>query len=131
MLGYIIFLRFTKSDVSAFKKLRLFGTIALRNEGEQMTLQDDLLTKEAVLIDVRSPQEFSEKHAILATNIPIDQIEAGQLDLPKDKTIYLHCQLGPRADRAEQALKAQGYESVHNLKTLEAVEQLGLQFRLR
>lgn len=91
-----------------------------------MTLQEELLTKEAVLVDVRSPQEFSEKHAVLATNIPIDQIETGQIDLPKDKTIYLHCQLGPRADRAEQALKAQGYESVHNLRTLEEVARLGV-----
>lgn len=91
-----------------------------------MTLKDDLQNQHAVLIDVRNPQEYAQKHAVLAQNIPIDQIEAGEIALPKDKAIYLHCQLGPRADRAEKALKAQGYKRVHNLRTLEAVAQLGL-----
>lgn len=91
-----------------------------------MTVKDDIVKGNALLIDVRGRDEFAEKHIKGAQNLPVDQIEAGQLDLPKDQKIYLHCKLGPRADRSEAALKASGYTDVHNLKTLEAVEALGL-----
>ncbi|MDY4762304.1 rhodanese-like domain-containing protein [Streptococcus thoraltensis] len=92
-----------------------------------MTVKDDIVNGQAVLIDVRSSEEFSEKHIKGARNIPVELIEKGQLDLTKNQKIYLHCQLGSRADRAQEALKAAGYTDVHNLKTLEAVESLGLE----
>ncbi|MEQ9763910.1 rhodanese-like domain-containing protein [Streptococcus sp. ZJ151] len=92
-----------------------------------MTLKDAIVNGQALLIDVRRSEEFKEKHIKGALNIPIDQIEAGQLDLDKSQKIYLHCMLGPRADRAEAALKEAGYTDVHNLRTLAAVEKLGLE----
>ncbi|MFU2205547.1 rhodanese-like domain-containing protein [Streptococcus pluranimalium] len=91
-----------------------------------MTVKDDIVQGNALLIDVRGADEFAEKHIKGALNLPVDQVEAGKLDLPKDQKIYLYCKLGPRADHAEDALKAAGFTDVHNLKTLDAVEALGL-----
>lgn len=91
-----------------------------------MNPKNKIESGEALLIDVRSPKEFSQEHFKSAQNIPIEDIEAGEVALPKDKPIFLHCKLGPRAERALKALKAQGYEDVYSLGSYEKAQELGL-----
>ena len=68
-------------------------------------------------IDVRTPEEFSQKHVPEAVNIPYDQIGANisALGLGKDQEIYVYCHSGRRAGLAKKTLDALGYTHVVNV----------------
>lgn len=71
----------------------------------------------AVLIDVRSPAEFSTGHLKGAINIPLQQIDALTSNYVKDKeqVLLLHCQSGMRSGVARNRLSALGYTRAYNL----------------
>jgi len=68
-------------------------------------------------IDVRTPEEFAQKHVSEAVNIPYDQIGSAisELGLDKNQTIYLYCHSGRRAGIAKETLDALGYTRVVNI----------------
>ncbi len=61
------------------------------------------------LLDVRTPVEFAELHALSARNIPLDELTPEKLALPKDQPVYLLCRSGQRATKAAQKFAAAGY----------------------
>lgn len=68
----------------------------------------------AVLVDVRSEREWKAGHLAKAIWIPVDLIARGTADLsplPKDRPVYLHCAVGPRARYAARVLKEKGYDA--------------------
>ncbi len=71
----------------------------------------------AVLVDVRSPAEFSTSHVKGAINIPLQQIDAliGEYVKDNDQVVLLHCQSGRRSGIAGRRLSALGYKRVFNL----------------
>lgn len=73
--------------------------------------------EEIVLIDVRTPAEYAEKHIPASTLIPVDQIEK---EVPskisnKDTQIIVYCRSGSRSVAAAKALVNMGYTNVYNL----------------
>lgn len=68
-----------------------------------------------ILLDVRTPSEFSARRALGARNIPLDTIPdaiaAGEL--PKDSTICVLCEKGGRAAIAAGHLLKAGHRAVH------------------
>jgi phage shock protein E len=66
----------------------------------------------AIILDVRTPEEFSAGHIEEAINIPIDQLEE-QLDILKQqhKTFIIVCKSGARSSKAATMLKKAGIES--------------------
>jgi rhodanese-related sulfurtransferase len=80
----------------------------------------------ALLLDVRTPEEFAESRAVGAINIPYDQVLGGTYPTDdKDTKIYLYCRSGRRAQLAFDALKKAGYDKVTNLVSLDAWVRLG------
>ena len=71
----------------------------------------------ALVIDVRTPGEFSSGHLDQAINIPLDEIEAGAPKRLKDKNqpLLLHCASGMRSGLAQRKLTGMGYTNVFNL----------------
>jgi len=71
----------------------------------------------ALLIDVRSPAEFSSGHLPNAINLPLGEIETELPRRVKDKNqvLLLHCQSGMRSGVARSKLKGLGYTSAFNL----------------
>jgi rhodanese-related sulfurtransferase len=64
-----------------------------------------------VVLDVRSPGEFSAGHVKGSLNIPHDQL-AGHFDaLRKYAHIYIHCRSGKRAEAAAQILLKAGFNN--------------------
>ena len=60
--------------------------------------------KNAVLVDVRTPEEFSEGSVKGAINIPLDKIDKN-LDFFKDKkTVIVFCKSGGRSSQAKSIL---------------------------
>ncbi|KAB2887483.1 MAG: rhodanese-like domain-containing protein [Burkholderiaceae bacterium] len=69
-----------------------------------------------LVVDVRSPGEFSSGHVVGAINLPLSHLmEQATSVLPKrDAPLLLCCVSGARSDMAEQWLRAQGYTQVAN-----------------
>ena len=71
----------------------------------------------AVLIDVRSPQEYREGHVDGAISIPDYQIKKEiEKQIPnKEELIVVYCATGHRSQRAQQILEDMGYTNVYNV----------------
>lgn len=74
-----------------------------------------LVQQGALLIDVRTPDEFDVKHLDGAINIPVDQLEARAAELPKDKDLILYCRSGTRSAQGRTTLSRSGFSRVHDL----------------
>ena len=79
-----------------------------------------------LLIDVRTKEEFKEKHIKGAVNLDVNDLNKGELPkADKDKEIY--CKSGNRARQAKIILEKAGYKNVKNLGGLDDVIKLGLE----
>ncbi len=77
----------------------------------------DHLKHGALVIDVRSPAEFSSAHLRQAINMPLPEIEQlipGQVK-DRNQVLLLHCQSGARSGVAKKKLAAVGYTQAYNL----------------
>jgi len=73
-------------------------------------------TPGAVLVDVRTPEEYAQGHLPGSINIPIQNIIRVEQILPdKEPPLFVYCQSGARSRRAAAFLEKLGYESVSNL----------------
>lgn len=82
-------------------------------------LARELLAKGALLVDVRSPSEFSSGHIDGARNIPVNALSARERELgAKDRPVILYCASGARSAMAKKALRAAGFLRVHNLGSI-------------
>ncbi|MFN4231592.1 rhodanese-like domain-containing protein [Thermus sp.] len=70
----------------------------------------------AVVVDVRTPQEFAEGHVPGAINLPVEAVAQWADTLPKDKPVYLYCRSGNRSRQAAEYLKRKGYANLYNLE---------------
>lgn len=71
----------------------------------------------AVLLDVRSSQEYIEGHIRGSINIPVYDIEKqAKNKLNKDSIIIVYCSAGIRSKRAIQILEKLGYENLYNVE---------------
>lgn len=80
----------------------------------------------AVVIDVRSPEEFRSGHLSAAINIPLNEIESA---LPlqvkdKDQVLLLYCQSGMRSTMAAKKLKGMGYTNASNLGSMSRARKI-------
>lgn len=76
-----------------------------------------LLTDGAVLIDVRTPEEYRTGHIDKAINIPLAEIaeQNTQLLSLRDKKVVLYCRSGYRAGKASELLKALAFDDINHL----------------
>ncbi len=76
-----------------------------------------LHNKGALVLDVRSAEEFATGHIVNARNITLETL-ANSLDSIKkyrEKPVIVCCESGTRSAQATKQLKAQGYTTVFNL----------------
>ena len=71
----------------------------------------------AMIIDVRSPQEYREGHIDGAISIPEYEIrkEAENRLVDKENNIVVYCSSGGRSKKTQKLLKKLGYSHVYNL----------------
>lgn len=83
----------------------------------------------ALVIDVRSPDEFNSVHLTRAINIPLDEIETIVPQRVKDKNqvMLLHCASGMRSGAAKKKLESMGYARVFNVGSYGRAERLANQ----
>ena len=70
----------------------------------------------AVLLDVRTPQEYREGHIPGSQNVPLQQLDrVEEVTENKDTVLYVYCRSGARSRQAVSLLKHMGYTNVHNI----------------
>lgn len=80
----------------------------------------------ALLVDVRTPGEFSSGHLPNAINLPLGEIETSLPSRVSDKSrvILLHCQSGMRSGLAKRKLNRLGYSKAYNLGSYGRADQI-------
>ena len=69
----------------------------------------------AMMIDVRNPDEVMSGAMEGSINIPLDTLRSNLNNIPKDKTIFVYCAVGLRGYLAQRILLQNGYKNVINL----------------
>lgn len=74
--------------------------------------------KDAQLIDVRTPEEYKEKHLKNAVNMNInDAAFESQIEkLDKSKPVFVYCLSGGRSTKAANLLAQKGFKDVFNMQ---------------
>ncbi|MCF6218580.1 MAG: rhodanese-like domain-containing protein [Gammaproteobacteria bacterium] len=75
-----------------------------------------LIDQGALLLDVRTPEEYQQGHLYNALLIPHDQLanRISELGGDKSRAIVLYCRSGGRAGKAEAVLREHGFTDVLN-----------------
>ncbi len=68
---------------------------------------------DAVIIDVRQPEEYDAAHVDGARLVPLGELVERMGELPTEGTLYLMCRSGARSAQATAYLEAQGYDAVN------------------
>lgn len=74
-----------------------------------------------VILDVRTKEEYNEKHIVDSILIPYDEISDKTVNIDKDKTILVYCRSGKRATTAVEKLKSLGY-TAYNMGGLDNID---------
>lgn len=82
-----------------------------------------LIEQGAMIVDVRTPQEFSQGHLDNAVNFPLSNLDKHVKDINKDQLIVLYCRSGNRSSQAYQYLQSQGFTNLHNAGGIEELQQ--------
>ena len=74
----------------------------------------ELVKNGAVILDVRTKEEYAGGHIKGAVNISLQSLQSNLSKLKKDKTIITCCASGMRSAYAKNILAANGFYSVFN-----------------
>ena len=70
----------------------------------------------AVLLDVRTPQEYGEGHIPGSKNVPLQTLDKVRSVVEnKDAELFVYCYSGARSKQATAMLQHMGYTNVQNI----------------
>ena len=73
-------------------------------------------TNGAVLLDVRTPQEYREGHIPGSKNVPLQQLDKiSSVADNKNTPLFVYCYSGGRSRQAASMLQHMGYSNVQNI----------------
>ncbi len=97
---------------SAKDPVNIAGMIAANVMRGDITLAhwEDIHDTDALILDVRTPDEFKRDHVEGALNIQLDEIRTRMNELPKKREIWTYCYVGQRSYYATRALVQYGFD---------------------
>jgi len=72
---------------------------------------NELEETDAFILDVRDPDEYSAGNISNATNIPLNDLRKRFDELPRDREIWIHCEVGQRSYYAIRFLLSKGFKA--------------------
>lgn len=88
-----------------FKKMNINEGVAAFRAGD-----------DAILLDVRTPQEYREGRIPGSQNIPLQSLEEIEYTVGNKETpLFVYCQSGVRSRQATSILQSMGYTNVTNI----------------
>ncbi len=98
---------------SAKDPINMAGFIAagvLRNDHPVIHWPEILATSDAYVVDVRTEEEYAKGHYPTAQNLSVDVLRENLDKLPKDRPVYVYCQVGQRGYIATRILSQHGFD---------------------
>jgi rhodanese-related sulfurtransferase len=102
--------------------LAVFTLLSLypREPGDSSTYRDPEQLRQLVeeqstphlLLDVRTPAEYTSGHIPTARNLPLQIIAENLPAAPRDSLIILYCRSGNRSAQAKRILENEGYTNI-------------------
>ena len=82
------------------------------------TYEKKMTQPDVQLVDVRTPEEFSQGHIENAVNIDFmaDDFDAKVANLDKEKPVMVYCKSGGRSAKASARLKELGFKTITDLE---------------
>ena len=102
-----------KKIVSLFVIMMMLTACGSRYQTIDSNKAIELIDNGAIIIDVRTQEEFNESHIAGAINIPLDEIDTIEYDM--NDTLIIYCATGMRSVEAIKQLIDMGYTSLYNL----------------
>lgn len=93
--------------------VNLAGMIAANVLAGDMELAawEQLAQTDALIVDVREPDEFAAGHVPRAINLPLSELRDRHAELPRDREVWLCCGVGQRAYYATRFLAQHGFRA--------------------
>ena len=89
-------------------------------------VKDYQATPGAVLLDVRTPQEYREGHIPSSKNVPLQALDkVASLVNHQDTPLLVYCHSGASSSQAVDALRRTGYTDVKNIGGIHALTVSG------
>ena len=88
--------------------------------------KEKIINENAIMIDVRTEEEYNEKHIDGAVLLSLDEIDKDSIkDIVsnKDDVIILYCKSGNRSSQALEKLTNLGYSEVYDLGAMSNWEE--------
>lgn len=76
-----------------------------------------MTSNEVVVLDVRTPEEYAERHIVnarLLTLNAIDEATAAEAAPDKEAPVFVYCRSGVRSAEAARKLEALGYQEIYD-----------------
>lgn len=91
------------------------------------SIATEVVSGEAVLLDVRTPEELdTDGYALNSIHFDVVRLQNGELpEIDLDTKVYTYCKAGGRAGDAETILENAGYTNVENIGGLSDWEAAG------
>lgn len=93
------------------------GQVAAEDISQSQLQQVMKNNKQAIVLDVRTVEEFEQGHIASAVNIPHKELEGrlAELSGAKNTQVVIYCRSGRRAEVAKQVLVKNGFNQLDHL----------------
>lgn len=88
---------------------------AVEKQFEQTITNEEITSREGLVLDVREAAEYAFGHVPGAKSIPMGELEARLGELDQEQEIYVICRTGTRSDMAAKVLANNGFKKVYNV----------------
>lgn len=98
--------------------------VAAETEGESVIQKisadeahEMMTSNEVVVLDVRTPEEYAERHIVNARLLTLDTIDeatAAEVAQDREAPVFVYCRSGVRSAEAARKLEALGYQEIYD-----------------
>jgi phage shock protein E len=94
--------------------LSLLFVLGAAHASERAKQGWQMIEQGAMVIDVRTPEEFNAGHLDQAVNYPLSELDKHIAALDKSQPIVLYCRSGNRSGQALAYMESKGFTALHN-----------------
>lgn len=114
-VGYDYCLGYLEGGIEAWKAAGMETDHVQRVSVSELA---EIVAKEpgTAVFDVRKGSEYLSEHYAKASSAPLDTLNESMLEIPRDKTVYIHCAGGYRSMIFASILRARGYDNLIDVR---------------